>query len=366
MRDRHIHAGREAVPDPPAVASAAADVPPLSPRRRSRGLPAALLAVLLCGSLTVASEASAGAAAPSTAAAADRGGPTASQREVFPGLRRSLVAYYDFEHPDPENAAREKDQGPSGTDIDLVNGSAEMRVRDGAHPGSTSSLQTKQINPTVAGNDDWKAGTYSATGTTTLHAFNHVRQITIMGWFKMTGQNPTFNSNSPDPNDRYGAVGLAGILSGDSQGHDVRALLEVINVSGELRVVALGRRVDGSSSQTFAANEAWQSVLPLGEWVFLAATFDYDEGTMKLYKNGRPLDGFYTLPNDPWGVAGPPEPDFTSATDPRGIKIGGSYPQNTREGNACDCRLDSLMFFDRVATDKEVLHQYRWATRSHP
>jgi hypothetical protein len=87
---------------------------------------------------------------------------------------------------------------------------------------------------------------------------------------------------------------------------------------------------------------------------------------MKLYKNGQPLDGFYTLPGDPWAVAGPPEPDLTSATDPRGIKIGGSFPQNTREQNPCNCRMDSLMFLNRVVTDKEVLLQYLWATRHRP
>ena len=63
----------------------------------------------------------------------------------------------------------------------------------------------------------------------------------------------------------------------------------------------------------------------MGEWVFLAATFDFDDGTA-LYRDGEPLDGFYTLPGDPWGVIGDPEPDLASATDPRGIKLGGSYP----------------------------------------
>ena len=70
----------------------------------------------------------------------------------------------------------------------------------------------------------------------------------------------------------------------------------------------------------------------MGEWVFLAATFDFDDGTA-LYRDGEPLDGFYTLPGDPLGVIGDPEPDLASATDPRGIKLGGSYPQNTTETN---------------------------------
>lgn len=276
--------------------------------------------------------------------------------DVLPSLRPNLVSYYDFEHPVRGDPAAERDQGRSGTTIDLVNGGAAMRVRDGASPGH--SIQTKQVDPTTAGNDDWKAGVYSATGVPGLRAFNGVKQASIMGWFKTTGPNPGPNTTTPDPADYYDAVGLAGLLSGDSQGHNVRALLEVISVSGQLRVVALGRRIDTGDSQTFAANEDWQRVLPLDTWVFLAATFDFDDGTMRLYKNGRPLDGTYVVPGDPWAVSGPPEPDLTSATDPRGIKIGGSFPQNTEEKNPCDCRMDGLMFLDRVVTPREVRRQY--------
>jgi Concanavalin A-like lectin/glucanases superfamily len=292
--------------------------------------------------------------------------PAAAQAhpaDVLPSLERDLVAHYDFEHPVRGNPAWEDDQGFSGTDIELINGGAAMRVRDGAHPGSRRSIQTQQVNPTLAGNDDWKAGVFSATGVPTLNAFSAVRETTIMGWFKTTGVNPSPNSNTADPSDLYGAIGLAGLLSGDSDGHAVRALLELINVDGVMRVVALARRVDGASSQTFAASADWPSILPPGEWVFLAATFDFDDGTMALYRNGKPLAGFYTLPGDPWAVAGPPEPDLTSATDPRGIKIGGSFPQDTRETNPCNCRMDSLMFLDRAARRGEVRAQYRLATR---
>jgi hypothetical protein len=278
--------------------------------------------------------------------------------DVHPSLARHLVAYYDFEHPVRGNPAQERDRGRSGTPIDLVNGGAAMRVRDGANKRSRYSIQARQVNPTIAGNDDWKAGVYSATGVPTLDAFNAAREVTVMGWFKMTGQNPSPNSNTADPNDFFGAIGLAGVLSGDSDGHAVRALLELIQVDGTMRVVALGRRVDGASSQTFAADRDWPSILPTGEWVFLAATFDFDDGTMALYRNGRPLSGFYTLPGDPWGVIGPPEPDLASATDPRGIKIGGSFPQDTREQNPCNCRFDSLMFLDRAASRGQVLAQY--------
>jgi hypothetical protein len=291
--------------------------------------------------------------------------PAAAQAappDVLPSLDGDLVAHYDFEHPVAGSPAWEDDQGFSGTDIELVNGGAAMRVADGAHRASTQSMQAQQVNPTTAGNDDWKAGIFSAAGVSSLNPFNAVRGTTIMGWFKMTGANPSPNSNTANPSDFYGAIGLAGILSGDSDGHAVRALLELINVNGTMRLVALARRVDGASSQTFAASEDWPALLPLDEWVFLAATFDFDDGTMALYRNGKPLAGFYTLPGDPWGVLGPPEPDLTSATDPRGIKIGGSFPQDTRETNPCNCRMDSLMFLDRVVSRGEVQAQYRLAT----
>jgi hypothetical protein len=267
---------------------------------------------------------------------------------VFPTLHRNLVAHYDFEHP---AGAVERDQGRSGTDIVLRNGAP--RVRDGFR----HALQVRQQNP----GGDWKAGVYAASGVSTLDAFSNASETTVMGWFKMTGTNPSLNTNTPDPADHYNAVGLAGVLTGDSDGHAVRALVEVITVGGELKVVALGRRVDGGASQTFAASAPWQDVLPPGEWVHLAATFDFDTGAMALYRNGRALPGFYTVAGDPWELAGAPEPDRTTAADSRGIKIGGSFPQNTAEQNPCDCRMDELMFLNRVVTPAEVWLQYRWA-----
>lgn len=279
---------------------------------------------------------------------------------VLPTLSHNLVSYYDFEHPVRGNKALEQDGGRSGTRLSLINGGADMRVRDGAFPRSRNSMQLQQVNPAVAGNDDWKAGLYSETGVPSLKAFNGARQASIMGWVKMTGQNPAPNSNSANPADFYGAIGLAGVLSGDSNGHAVRALLELIQVDGELKLVALARRIDGGDSQTFAATEDWKKLLPQNEWVFLAATFDFDTGAMVLYRNGKPLAGKYVVAGDPWKLEGEPEPDLASATDPRGIKIGGSYPQNNREGNACNCRMDSLMFLDRVAKPWEVHLQYHW------
>jgi concanavalin A-like lectin/glucanase superfamily protein len=285
--------------------------------------------------------------------------PAGTGQGVFPTLAANLVAHYDFAHPVAGNPALERDLGRSGTPIELVNGGAAMRVRDDGR----TALRTKQVSPQDLSNDDWKAGTYAAAGVPSLGAFAGARQATISGWFKVIGDHPAPNTNTEDPADRYNAVGLAGVLTGDSDGHGVRALLEVIDVNGQQRVVALGRRVDGGSSQTFAADLPWEQVLPRGEWVFLTATFDYDTGAMALYRNGKPLSGSYVLPGDPWQLAGEPEPDLTSDTSPRGIKIGGSFPQNTVERNPCDCTMDDLMFFDRALTSREVWLQYVWSRR---
>ena len=275
--------------------------------------------------------------------------------EVEKSIQDDLVAYYDFEHPFAQDDTVELDQGRSETLLKLVNGGKDMRVDDGAYPGSNNALETRQVNPTVNGNDDWKAGAWNENGVPTLDAFRGAEQASVMGWFKMTGTNPSPNSVTASPTDRYNAVGLAGVLSGNSDGHGVRALLELIDVNGELRLVALGRRIDTGASQTFAASADWQSILPQGAWVHIAATFDYTTGKMALYRNGQPLDGFYTAAGDPWQRDG----TGTSDTLPRGIKIGGSFPQDTVERNPCNCRMDSLMFLDRAVTSKEVTRQYR-------
>ncbi|MFD9698624.1 hypothetical protein [Lentzea sp. NPDC059081] len=283
--------------------------------------------------------------------------PAQATSGVLPTLARNLVSYYDFEHPVRGDEALERDRGRSGTTLSLINGGAAMRVRDGG--SRRTSVQLKQVNSQTAGNDDWKAGVHSESGVPSLRAFSGAREASILSWVKMTGQNPAPNSNTADPADLYGAIGLAGVLTGSSDGHAVRALLELIQVDGELKLVALARRLDGGASQTFAADRPWQELLPPGEWVFLAATFDFDTGTMALYRNGKPLDGRYVTAGDPWQLEGEPEPDVTSSTDPRGIKIGGSYPQNTREHNTCTCRMDDLMFLDRAVRPWEVLLQHR-------
>ena len=277
---------------------------------------------------------------------------------VLSSLEGNLVAYYDFEHPVAGNGAKEQDLGNSGTQLNLINGGAAMRVADAAWAGSKNALQTQQVttNPATA-NDDWKAGVYTANGVSTLNGLNGVQGISLMGWFKTTGTNPNLNTNTTNPTDVYNAVGLLGVLTGNSNGHDVRALLEIIQVGNELKLVALGRRVDGGSSWTYAATLPWQQILQLNTWVHLAATFDYDNGGMALYMNGAPLAGAYTAAN-PWNIAGLPEPDFTSLTNPAGIKIGGSYPQDSMEFNPCNCRMDDLMILNRSISAAEVNAQY--------
>ncbi|WP_369372275.1 PQQ-dependent sugar dehydrogenase [Promicromonospora sp. Populi] len=280
-------------------------------------------------------------------------------QDVTRSLQGSSVSFYDFEHPFQQNGSVEIDRGASRTYLNLINGGEDMRVADGAYPGSNNSIQLGQVNPLEAGNDDWKAGVFNAAGVPTLSRLAGVDGITVMGWVKMTGQNPSPNSTTADPDDLYNAVGLAGVLSGDSDGHGVRALLEIIEVDGELRLVALGRRIDGGASQTFAAHEDWRTLLPQDEWVHLAATFDYATGRMALYRNGERVPGFYTVAGDPWQVDG----SGSSDTTPRGIKIGGSFPQDTQERNPCNCSMDTIQLLDKAATPREVAAQYRLMTR---
>ncbi|WP_158843848.1 PQQ-dependent sugar dehydrogenase [Saccharothrix deserti] len=272
---------------------------------------------------------------------------TGPRTEVTQAVARDLVAHYDFDHPFPVDDAREIDLGESRTLFRLINGGEEMRVDDSAFPGSNNALV---LRPSPGENDDWKAGVWDEDGAESLRAFNGAKGITIMGWFKMTGENP-----SPG----YGAVGLAGLLSGNSDGHSVRALIEAFEVNGEMRLVALGRRIDGGASQTYAAEMDWREALPQDRWVHLAATFDYTTGQMALYRDGKPLPGFYAVPGDPWQVDG----TGTSPTDPRGIKVGGSFPQDTAERNPCTCRMDSLMFLDVATSADVVAEQYRRFTR---
>ncbi len=76
---------------------------------------------------------------------------------VVPAIQASLVSHYDFDHPVAGDPTREMDLGSSGTPIALINGGAAMRVEESAYPGSGRALRTRQLNPTVNGNDDWNS-----------------------------------------------------------------------------------------------------------------------------------------------------------------------------------------------------------------
>ena len=151
---------------------------------------------------------------------------------VLPSLARDLVCHYDFDHPVEDQEHLESDLGRSQTKLHLINGDAAMRVADPAYPGAAQALQTRQVNPATNGNDDWKAGVYEPQGVATLHAFNATAGVTLMGWVKPLGAHPNPNSMTEAPDDTYNAVSLFGLLSGTSDGHEVRALLEVILVAG--------------------------------------------------------------------------------------------------------------------------------------
>lgn len=86
-----------------------------------------------------------------------------------------------------------------------------------------------------------------------------------------------------------------------------------------------------------AGDSDWRTLIPPNRWVFPAGTFDFANSTVGLYVDGRPVPGSYAVKGDPWQVIGGSEPDVTSATNPRGIKLGGSHPQHNREVNACNC-----------------------------
>ena len=278
-------------------------------------------------------------------------GPGAVAAAADGGAEAGPICRYDFSHPAPGHAGRELDLARSGVPLGLINGGAAMRVADEAFPGAGPALETRQINPAEPGNDDWKAGVFTEGGEPGLAAFAGVRGITIMAWVKPAADapNPAPASGTPRPDDVYPAVGLFGLLTGDSDGHYSRALVEVLPLGDELRLVALGRRLDAGKARVLYADGPWQTLLPPGRWTHVAATFDFEAGTMVLYRDGRPLAAAYNSPAEVWEGAGP-----CSATPPAGIKVGGSHPQNTRERNPFNGRLDELMFFNRALDADEV------------
>lgn len=269
-----------------------------------------------------------------------------------------LVNHYTFDDPVGRGGAVELDHGIDATNIDLVNGAP--RVADPAWGGSSFSLETGQRN--TGNNDDWKAGVmFPSSAASTLTGTNHVTGVTIAGWFKPlggVGNNPSPNTNTGFPGDYFNAFGLAGLLRGDDDGdedvdgHAVRALIEVIGG----KVTGLGRRLDSQNgSGRRSSVDDWHEVMPPGEWTHLAASFDFDLGLIELFKNGRLLESEETDVEN-WELS--EEVDYTSATNPAGIKIGGSHPDDSQEQNPFNGRIDELTFFNRVLTPREVDRLY--------
>jgi len=281
--------------------------------------------------------------------------------EVVESLKPNLMNHYTFDDPKDGDAKSpvELDLGSDKTNINLLNGAP--RVEDGAWPGSKYSLETGQKN--VKPNDDWKAGImFKSSAESTLKGSQHVTALTIMGWFKPLGtvaDNPSLNTTTTAPGDKYNAFGLAGLLRGDEgvtglDGHAVRGLLEVIGG----KVTVMGRRLDSQSgSGQRASTENWEVVMPPNQWTHIAGTIDFETGAMALYKNGKPLaSSAATVTN--WQLkAG--EKNFTSNTAAGGIKIGGSFPDNSVERNPFNGRIDELMFFNKALTAEEVEAQFK-------
>ena len=285
--------------------------------------------------------------------------PAAAPGAVLDSLAPFLINHYTFDHPlvgDPLSNV-ELDRGSDATNLQLRNGAP--RVADGAWWGSVYSLETGQRND--AANDDWKAGImFPSSAASTLAGTRRVTGATVMGWFKPLGDpsnNPSPNTNTEDPGDFYNSFGLAGLLRGDSNtdgldGHSVRVLLEVING----KVTGLGRRLDSQfGSGQCASLDEWHLVMPPETWTHLTATFDFDLGTIDLYKNGLPLASS-AADTDSWNVNS--NVNRTSNSNAGGIKIGGSYPDNSQEFNPFNGRIDELMFFNKRLTDAEVDVQF--------
>lgn len=285
--------------------------------------------------------------------------PSSAAAAVLDSLAPFLINHYTFDNPlgsDPL-ATVEVDLGSDDTNILLLNGAP--RVLDGAWWGSHYSLETGQRN--AGANDDWKAGVmFSSSAASTLAGSRRVTGITLMGWFRPLGDttsNPSPNMSTEDPDDYFNAFGLAGLLRGDSNtdgldGHSVRALLEVING----KVTGLGRRLDNQNGNGQRASvDDWHVVMPPRVWTHLTAAFDFDFGTIDLYKNGLPLESSET-DTDSWNVND--NVNRTSNTNAGGIKIGGSYPDNSAERNPFNGRVDELMFFNKTLTADDVAAQF--------
>lgn len=287
--------------------------------------------------------------------------------EVVASLKPYLINHFTFDNPENNDPAStvELDLGSDKVNINLLNGAP--RVADGAWSGSKYSLETGQKNGKP--NDDWKAGVmFQSSAESKLKGSQNAAGVTIMGWFKpLAGPegNPSINTNTPNSTTRYNAFGLAGLLRGDEgvgklDGHAVRALIEVIGG----KITAMGRRLDNqSASGQLPSADAWEVVMPPNKWTHLAASIDFANGKMALYKNGQPL-ATGALNVRSWLSTG--ADSHTSNTAAGGIKIGGSHPNNLTEQNPFNGRIDELMFFNKALSADEVAQQFKLISDPQP
>ncbi len=227
-----------------------------------------------------------------------------------------LVNRFTFDNPLAGDATRETDLGSDATPINLFNGAT--RTAGGAFPGSAFALKTGPIADPPT-NNDHKAGIFfpngsSAPNASTLLGTANVTGITIMGWFKPTA--------AP-----AGTTSMIGLLIGDSgiapNPHNGRALFEIENN----RLIALGRRLDASSTRpVITSTGTIDQILPVNEWTHIAATFDYDLGSIVVYRNGTLLP-MGTTSYSAWALTA--GVDRTSNTAAAGIKIGGQVDDDT-------------------------------------
>ena len=264
------------------------------------------------------------------------------------------------------NPAQERDLGRSGTRDRPVNGGAAMRVRDGAHPGS------RHVDPDAAGGP----GGHRQRRLEGRHLLRDRRADAARVQRRAAGHDHglvqadrrrtrTPTPLTPDPNDLFDAVGLAGVLSGDSDGHAVRALLEVIDVSGDAAGRRAGRRVDGASSQTFAAERGLAAaILPDGEWVFLAATFDFDTGHDGAVQERPAARRASTRCPAIRGACSARRSPTSPRRPTRGASRSAAASRRTRaSATRATAAWTSLMFLDRAVSRAEIWLQYHWARR---
>ena len=269
-------------------------------------------------------------------------------KEVEPSLADDMVARTTSSTPSRANDSYEEDQGrqPHADP-------ARQRWGDGC--GSTTAptpAPTTRCRCTAPRSrppdDGWKAGVYEgdADGVASLSRFNNAEATTVMGWFKMTGQNPTprLQRHRAGRRARRQLRRARRTRAARADQRQRGAAARRAGPAARHRRVVDVRRVAGLAA----------TCCPQDEWVHLAATFDFANGSMALYRNGQPVDGFYTRPTTRGRSTG-----RAPRRQPAGHQDRRLVPAERHRAQPCNCRMDGLMFLDTVASADEVAQQYR-------